>query len=191
MIDPGCYTLQEQQEISGFIDSSNLKPVKLINTHCHIDHIIGNKFIADRYDLDLEIHELDKPILDATVSYGSAVEMSIDESPAPKVFLDENDVIRFGSSALNILFTPGHSPGSISFFDEKSQFAIVGDVLFLQSIGRTDLPGGNLEDLLSSIKNKLIPLGDAVEIYPGHGPKTTIGFERENNPFLVEDWGMV
>lgn len=185
IIDPGCYDNRERAELAGFIEDNKLKPVKLINTHCHLDHVFGNGFVADTYTLKLEINKQDQPVLDSYLMSAKMYGLNAAPSPQPSVFLNEGDTISFGNSILEILFTPGHSPGSITFYNREQQVMIAGDVLFYGSIGRSDLPGGNSATLISSIKNKLFPLGDNYTVYSGHGPSTTIGFERKNNPFLV------
>lgn len=185
IIDPGCYDNRERAELDGFIEDNKLKPVKLINTHCHLDHVFGNGFVADTYTLKLEINKQDQPVLDSYLMSAKMYGLNAAPSPQPSVFLNEGDIISFGNSTLEILFTPGHSPGSITFYNREQQVMIAGDVLFYGSIGRSDLPGGNSATLISSIKNKLFPLGDNYTVYSGHGPSTTIGFERKNNPFLV------
>lgn len=185
VIDPGCYDNNERNELVAFIEKKSLKPVKLINTHCHLDHIFGNGYIAEKYNLKLEINKNDKPVLDSFLMTASLYGLNAEPSPQPSVYLEEGDIIKFGNSTLDIVFTPGHSPGSITFYNKDQKFMIAGDVLFYGSIGRTDLPGGNHATLISSIKNKLLPLGDDFKVYSGHGPSTTIGFERMNNPFLV------
>lgn len=185
IIDPGCYTAEEKQELKGFIEEKELKPVRLINTHCHLDHIFGNKFVADTYGLELEIHEGEVPVLEAVPMACQVYGLPLPEpSPTPTHFIEAGDVIEFGNTRLKTLFTPGHSPASISFYCAESKFVIAGDVLFYGSIGRTDLPGGNLGTLIQSIKTELFPLGDDVVVYSGHGPDTNIGFEKANNPFL-------
>ncbi|MDP1745742.1 MAG: MBL fold metallo-hydrolase [Bacteroidota bacterium] len=185
IIDPGCYDNRERAELAGFIEDNKLKPVKLINTHCHLDHVFGNGFVADTYTLKLEINKQDQPVLDSYLMSAKMYGLNAVPSPQPSVFLNEGDTISFGNSTLEILFTPGHSPGSITFYNREQKIMIAGDVLFYGSIGRSDLPGGNSATLISSIKNKLFPLGDNYTVYSGHGPSTTIGFERKNNPFLV------
>ena len=185
IIDPGCYEKFEQEKLTTFIVKQELKPVRLLNTHCHLDHVFGNKFIANLYGLELEMNELDLPILQnapvAAQLYGIP---NVDTSPEPAKFLNEGDVVEFGNSKLDILFIPGHSPGHIVFYNNDQKFVIGGDVLFYGSIGRTDLPGGDHDTLINNIKEKLLPLGDDFQVYSGHGPTTNIGFERENNPFL-------
>lgn len=184
IIDPGCYSNTEQQELDDFITKEGLKPVKLLNTHCHIDHILGNNFVAKTYNLGLEMHKNDLPTLHATTEYGHLYGFTVDQSPEPTTFLDEGDIVAFGNSKLDILFVPGHAPGHIVFVSHEQKFAINGDVLFYGSIGRTDLPGGDHQTLINSIKTKMFALADDYTIYTGHGPSTTIGFEKANNPFL-------
>ncbi len=185
IIDPGCYTAAERTQLKEFIAEAGLKPVRLINTHCHIDHVFGNKFVADTYGLTLEIHQGELIVLESMEmvcrQYGIP---DIQISPAPGKYLAEGDEIKFGNTTLKALYTPGHSPASLSFYCEESNFVIAGDVLFQNSIGRTDLPGGDMNTLLTSIRQQLFPLPDDVRVYPGHGPATTIGYEKANNPFL-------
>ncbi len=185
IFDPGCNDDQERAELVDFIENKGLKPVRLINTHCHIDHVLGNKFVAEKYNLGLEINELDKPVLDYMMMAAQMYGIPAEPSPAPSSYLNEGDVVGFGNSTLEIVFTPGHSPGSITFYNKEQKIMIVGDVLFYGSIGRTDLPGGHHQTLIDSIKTKLLPLGDDYVVYNGHGPSTNIGFERVNNPFLT------
>ncbi len=185
IIDPGCYDTREQNELVNFIKHHELTPRLFLNTHCHLDHIFSNKFVADKFKLGLQIHEKELPILKGASIAASMYGVALTPSPEPDKFLKEGDELTFGNTKLKVLFTPGHSPGSVCFFNKEEEYLIAGDVLFLQSIGRTDLPGGNHQDLIDSIKNKLLPLGDKVIVHPGHGPQTTIGFEKENNPFLT------
>ena len=185
IIDPGCYDDEERTTLSAFITENQLKPVRLLNTHCHLDHVFGNGFVSKKYDLKLEINKNDQKVLDAFQTSCDLYGMNCDPSPQPSVFLEEGDLINFGTSKLEIMFTPGHSPGSITFYNREQKFMIAGDVLFYGSIGRTDLPGGNHATLISSITEKLLPLGDDFKVYSGHGQPTTIGFERKNNPFLT------
>jgi hydroxyacylglutathione hydrolase len=185
IIDPGCYLRIEKQQLNDFIQENDLRPVKLISTHCHLDHVFGNEFVINTYKIPYFIHKEELPVLNAFEEvcrrYGIPVKIP---SPPPTDFLKEGDKITFGKSELLVLETPGHSPASLSFFAEKEKFVIAGDVLFYDSIGRTDLPGGNLETLIESIVTKLFPLGDDIKVYNGHGISTTIGRERQHNPFL-------
>jgi|ERR1019366_119349 glyoxylase-like metal-dependent hydrolase (beta-lactamase superfamily II) len=185
ILDPGCYYNEERAALASFIEDNKLKPVKLINTHCHLDHVFGNGFVAEKYNVQLEINKNDLPVLDSFMMVAKMYNLKAEPSPQPSNYLSEGDIVKFGNSTLEILFTPGHSPGSITFYNKEQKFMIVGDVLFYGSIGRTDLPRGDSATLISSIKNKLFPMGDEYIVYNGHGPSTTIGFERKNNPFLV------
>jgi hydroxyacylglutathione hydrolase len=185
IIDPGCYFENERMELRDYIRSRGLTPVRLINTHCHIDHIFGNRFVFDEYGLVPEFHLLDQPVLDGSSQAGVLYQVPFAPSPAPRSYLKEGQKIELGEDELEVLFTPGHSPGSISLYHRKDQYVISGDVLFQDSIGRTDLPGGDLDTLLASINGKLFGLGDGVKVYSGHGEPTTIGEERKYNPFLV------
>jgi len=186
IVDPGCYEDHEKEELSSFIKDNTLKPVRLINTHCHIDHVLGVKYIIESYGLDFQFHKMEMPIFESTEMVAQMYGIPNVEMPiAPSSFLDETDVVEFGVSKLDILFVPGHSPGHIAFVNKDQKFVISGDVLFYGSIGRTDLPGGEHKTLIDSIKSKLLPLGDDFVVHSGHGPATNIGFERENNPFLL------
>lgn len=184
IIDPGMYEQAEKDQMEDFIKNKELKPVRLLNTHCHIDHVLGNKFIAEKYNLKLEAHEKEIPVLAPVVQYGLAMGIHAEQSPEIEKFLSEEDVIEFGNSKLSILFAPGHSPGSICFYSAADNILIGGDVLFKMSIGRTDLPGGDHQTLLNSITQNLWSLPDETIVYPGHMEETSIGFEKRNNPFF-------
>ena len=179
IIDPGCYNNEEKQILENYIITNNLKPVKLINTHCHIDHILGNNFVSSNWDIDLEINKNDLNLLNESNQiakiYGF---LDYENSPNPKRFLNEGDMVNFGNSELKVIFTPGHAPGHISLYSAKDNFIISGDVIFKNSIGRTDLPGGDFNTLIKTINNKILSLADNVIIYCGHGPITTVGDER-------------
>ncbi|MDA9563892.1 MBL fold metallo-hydrolase [Flavobacteriales bacterium] len=185
VIDPGCYEPHEKKSLLQLIESEQLHPKRLLNTHCHIDHVFGNKLVAETYNLGLEIHENDLSVLSSVSQVAHLYGIpNVEESPQPSSFLKEGDKINFGNSELDVLFVPGHAPGHIAFVSHAQKFIIGGDVLFYNSIGRTDLPGGDHATLIESIKTKFFPLGDDYEVYAGHGQKTTIGFEKLNNPFL-------
>ncbi len=184
IIDPGCNSHQEQNQLSSFIELHNLKPKHLINTHCHIDHILGNKYVSEQYQLKLTSHKKEIPVLQFGIQTASMYQIHYDISPDIEIFIDEGDIISFGQSALKVLFTPGHSPASISLVSESDKILIAGDVLFQGSIGRTDLPGGNFETLTRVIKSKFFTLHDDTIVYPGHGVHTTVGVEKRTNPFF-------
>jgi hydroxyacylglutathione hydrolase len=185
IIDPGMYNSGEEQELSGFISQNNLNPVSLINTHCHIDHILGNLYCVEKYGLKLSCHKNEKPVLNAGTATALMYGLKYKESPEPAVWLEEKQVIKLGKDTLEILFTPGHSPGSLSFYSQGNDFVIVGDALFYQSIGRTDLPGGHHQTLINAIKSELLTLPESTRVFSGHGPATSIGDEKKYNPFLV------
>jgi len=184
IIDPGCYERGEEEELAEFISTQKLKPVLLVNTHCHIDHVLGNNFVCKTFNLSPVLHEIEVKLLKAAPVYGADWGIAMPPSPLPEKFIDEGDTVCFGNSELKILFTPGHSPGSICLHNTDQKIIISGDVLFQQSIGRTDLPGGDFETLIRSIREKLFVLDDATTVYSGHGPQTTIGFEKKHNPFV-------
>ncbi len=186
IFDPGCSNDVEEAQLSTFIAEQQLKPIHLINTHCHIDHVFGNKYVAEKYNLPLTIHEGEKPVLAFVPQVAQMYGLPNPNSPEATQFLAEGDVLTFGNTQMDVLFTPGHSPASISFFCKAAKILIAGDVLFEGSIGRTDLPGGNFDILMNNIKQKFLPLGDEVQVFPGHGPSTTIGQERLNNPFITQ-----
>ncbi|MCG8580508.1 MAG: MBL fold metallo-hydrolase [Bacteroidales bacterium] len=186
IIDPGCLSPEERESVAGFIEEKGYKPVRLLQTHMHLDHVFGSKFIAEKYSLQLEAHKDDEFWGEQTVEYAANFGMQLDSNP-PAIgnYLKEGDKINFGNSELEVIHVPGHSPGGIVFYSKSDKIAIVGDVLFRESIGRADLPGGDFETLVSNIKSKLLVLDDDVKVYPGHGPESTIGHERTNNPFLT------
>jgi hydroxyacylglutathione hydrolase len=184
IVDPGCYHPAEQKILADFIANNELKPVKLLNTHCHIDHILGNVFVADRYKVPLYLHEGELFTYKDTLRWTTLFGISPLEVPEQKVFVTELDTIRFGESELKIAYTPGHSIASITFYNLEEKLAIVGDVLFKESIGRTDLAGGNQAVLLESIRTQFFAWPDEMKIYSGHGEPTTIGHERMYNPYL-------
>ncbi|MFT3908792.1 MAG: MBL fold metallo-hydrolase [Ferruginibacter sp.] len=184
IIDPGCYFDDEKDELAAFITEMDLKPVMLLNTHCHLDHVFGNKFIAEKYNLKLQIHPGEKLVLDYAPISGLTYNMPFDNYQGDLILLKEGDTIKLGTDELKILLTPGHSPGSLSFYCEKDKFVISGDALFYRSIGRTDLPGGDHETLLKNIREKLFTLPNETKVYSGHGPVTMIGDEKKFNPFL-------
>jgi glyoxylase-like metal-dependent hydrolase (beta-lactamase superfamily II) len=184
IIDAACYESSEKKEITGFIAGNNLKLVRNLNTHCHIDHILGNGFIAETYGIYPEYHEASVNFLTAAPEIAMSFGYSVNDIPAPARFLRDNEKIRFGVSTLEVLYTPGHADGSVCFYSKEQGFVVTGDVLFRDTIGRTDLPSGNLDLLMNSIHEKLFPLPDETVVYAGHGPETTIGYEKQNNPFI-------
>ncbi|MFP5080693.1 MBL fold metallo-hydrolase [Pedobacter sp. JCM 36344] len=185
IIDPGMYDSEEQNEFYRFIMDNRLNPVLLLNTHCHYDHVFGNKFVFDNWVLKPQFHHGELIVLHSIPGYAPQMGLAYELSPEPEVFLAEQGTVSFGSSTLELIFAPGHSPAHLCFYAREDNFLIGGDVLFQNSIGRTDLPGGNHAQLISSIKNNLFILRDDCTVFPGHGPSTTIGFEKQHNPFLT------
>jgi glyoxylase-like metal-dependent hydrolase (beta-lactamase superfamily II) len=186
IIDPGCYFDEEKNRLRQAIENAGLRPVLLLNTHCHLDHVFGNQFVADTWGLQPHIHEKERPVLDRAAEAGLRWQLPFVNYTGPVHLLEAGDLVKLGDDSMSVLFTPGHSPGSISFHNAAQHFVIGGDVLFQGSIGRTDLPGGDYDTLIDSIKTQLLPLPDDTIVYSGHGPATTIGRERRNNPFLQD-----
>lgn len=184
IVDPGCYDAKDNAVLRKFIEENKLKPVALVNTHCHLDHLFGNKFVSDTYQLEPIMHEADLPLLEYAPLTAIQYDLQLDELPEVGKFVEEGDVVHFGNSSFEVLFTPGHAPGHICLLNRDEKIILSADVLFHLSIGRTDLPLGDHATLLKSIKEKLLVLEEDVVVYPGHGPNTSIGFEKKNNPFL-------
>lgn len=185
IIDPGCYEQAEKDELVDFIESKGLKVVKLINTHCHIDHVFGNAFVKKKFQVSLCIHQEDEATLKSVEVYAPAYGFQDYQTNEADEFFKEGDQVKFGNSTLDILFTPGHAPGHVVLVNQDQKICIGGDVLFDGSIGRTDLPGGDFDTLIKSIHEKLFALPDDVTVYPGHGGTTTIGKEKVSNPFCA------
>lgn len=183
IIDPGCLENGEKDALTDYITNNELKVVELVNTHCHIDHVFGNRFVKDEYDVSLTIHKLDEPTLEAVQVYAPVYGFNNYDPVKADHFIDEGETIQFGNSSLEVLFVPGHAPGHIVLVNKAQKFCIGGDVLFKDSIGRTDLPGGDHDTLITNIKEKMFALADDLVVHPGHGPTTTIGHEKQYNPF--------
>jgi glyoxylase-like metal-dependent hydrolase (beta-lactamase superfamily II) len=179
------YTASEQNAVVNFIKQNNLKPVILLNTHCHIDHVLGNKFVFDQYGLKPQFHKGELEILAAIPGYAPQMGFRYEVSPIPDTYLPEAGKVAVGSGAFELIFAPGHSPAHLCFYAPQENFLIGGDVLFRGSIGRSDLPGGDFKQLIANIETKLFALPDDCIVYPGHGPETTIGYEKQYNPFLT------
>ena len=185
IIDPGCYYDNEKEALTVAIEQNNLQPKMLLNTHCHLDHVFGNKFIAERYNLTLHLHKAEEQLLKLAPASGLMFNLPFDNYAGEFIFLNEGNIVTLGADKLEVIHAPGHSPGSVCFYCKEQKFIISGDVLFNMGIGRTDLPSGNHEDLIKSIKEKLFKLPDDVKVYSGHGVETSIGYEKKNNPFLL------
>ena len=184
VVDPGCYSSREAEHLRAFIDDQQLTVVRLLNTHCHVDHVLGNAFVKHTYGVPLAIHRLDAPTLLAVSAYAPAYGFPTYEAATPDEFLDENTPVTFGHSALEVRFVPGHAPGHVAFVSLPDKFCLGGDVLFRRGIGRYDFPDSNHDDLMRSIRQQFFTLPDDTVVYPGHGPITTIGEEKRLNPYL-------
>ena len=187
IIDAGCYTHQEQAILKDYISDKKLKPMMLLCTHAHIDHITGNRFVFDTYGLKPLLHKNDLHVLEAQESVCKKYQLNFDPSPLPEKFIEDGEELHFGNTSLKVLYTPGHSPGHVVFYCALHHLVVNGDVLFKGTIGRTDLPGGNYADLEKSIKTKLYTLPDETTVYAGHGPVTNIGHEKTHNMFVNAD----
>ncbi len=189
IIDPSCHEEAEVQEVLQYISFQGLKVKHLLLTHGHIDHIFGCQAMVDAFGMGFQMHMADEPLLEQAPMHAQMFGTSMAQPPAPDSFLTEDNLISFGGVKWSILHTPGHSPGSICFVDKTHGFMIAGDVVFYDSIGRTDLWQGSLPTLMQSIFQKIMPFEDSMQIFPGHGPSTTVGRERVSNPFLIEYGG--
>lgn len=184
IVDPACMEPAEQQGLTGFIEQKGLTPVMLINTHGHVDHVVGNQFIYTTYGLTPVIHKEGLPILQSAPEQGEVMGFPPVKSPAPESWLEEGQTIELGQNKLEVRYTPGHADGSICLVAHKEGFVITGDLLFAGSVGRADLPTGNMDQLIESIREKILSLPQNFTVYPGHGPATTVGEEKANNPFF-------
>lgn len=185
IIDPGMYDTNEMDHFEKFISDNQLIPKAIINTHTHIDHIFGVSALKEKYNIPFAIHNADAPVLDGAAGAAMLFGFQFKNTPTVDFNLNEDEGYNIGEEHLKIFLVPGHSPGSVAFYHEKENWVISGDTLFSGSIGRTDLPGGNHDQLIKSIHTQLLTLPDDVKVYSGHGPETTIGIERQNNPFLT------
>jgi glyoxylase-like metal-dependent hydrolase (beta-lactamase superfamily II) len=184
IIDPGCYTRIEEKILSDFIRKENLKPSLLLNTHCHLDHVFGNNYVSETYGLTAHIHPNEQIVLDRLPEAAAKWGVPTDAYKGSIQYIQEGEMIQFGSDRFKVLLTPGHSPGSVCFYHAEQNFMIGGDLIFKDGVGRTDLPGANPLDLIKSIRTQIFPLPDSLTIYSGHGPATTWGREKEHNPYI-------
>ena len=184
IIDPGCYTRIEEKVLTDFIRKENLKPILLLNTHCHLDHVFGNNYVSETYGLTAHIHPNEQIVLDRLPEAAAKWGVPTDAYKGPIQYIQEGEMIQFGTDQFKVLLTPGHSPGSVCFYHAEQDFMIGGDLIFKDGVGRTDLPGANPSDLIKSIREQIFPLPDSLTIYSGHGPATTWGREKEYNPYI-------
>ncbi len=184
MVDPATHSPQEQTIIEAFIKKNDLNVTQIWNTHGHIDHVMGNAYWQDKYNTKIFAHSADNFFVEDVVQYGLTFGLTIGYQPIASDFVNDGDTLKFGNSEFEVLSIPGHSPGSLAFYNRKTNFVIVGDVLFNGGIGRTDLPKGNYDQLINSINTRLLTLDSDTKVYSGHGAATSIGYEKQNNPFL-------
>ncbi len=184
IIDPGMFEQREIDEFISFIHKHQLQPMGIINTHAHLDHIFGVQALVEKYKIPFGIHQAEQPVLDRGKETAAMFGMQLGNVPKPSHYIPHGTPLVLGTDQLQVFFTPGHSPGSISFYYPDGKWVISGDVLFNSSIGRTDLPGGNFDTLITSIRTHLFTLPDDTTVYSGHGDTTTIGDEKMYNPFL-------
>lgn len=184
IVDPGCYSRIEEKILTDFIAAHELTPTLLLNTHCHLDHVFGNNFIHDTYGLPAILHANEQIILDRLPDAAAKYGIEVEAYRGPIQYVEDQAMIAFGKDAFKVLLTPGHSPGSICFYHEKQDFILGGDLIFKDSVGRTDFPGCNPQDLIKSIRDQILTLPDTLSIYSGHGPVTQLGRERKMNPYI-------
>lgn len=184
IIDPGCSNPQEMSMLDDFVENHRLDINAIVNTHCHIDHVLGIDHVSNKYGVDLYIHDYEQPVLDACPRVADMYGMTYQKHECPVHYIEAGSTLHFGELEFKALFCPGHSPGSLAFYFEEEKIVIAGDVLFDGSIGRTDLPGGDYDTLIRSIQSELFTLPDDVQVYPGHGGSTSIGKEKRSNPFF-------
>ncbi|VXD19310.1 MBL fold metallo-hydrolase [Marinoscillum sp. 108] len=184
IIDPGCYESYEKEELTDFIKKTGILIKAIVNTHCHIDHVLGNYDMKLAFGCPLWLPEGELEIFRAVKAYAPQWGIHQYSESEPDRLLKEEDHIEFGETTLECISVPGHSPGHLVFYHSGEKKLIGGDVLFRESIGRTDLPGGNHAQLLKNIQTKVYTLPEETEVFPGHGPSTTVGYEKANNPFI-------
>jgi glyoxylase-like metal-dependent hydrolase (beta-lactamase superfamily II) len=186
IVDAGCYTADEQNELAAFINQNNLTVRQIVNTHGHVDHVLGNAFVKAQYKASIAANPEDYSLMQSASAHAIMYGLTIDDVPGIDINLNHGDTIRFGETSLKVIHTPGHSQGGICLLSEADNFILSGDTLFRSSIGRTDLPGGDYDQLINSIETQLLTLSPETKVYPGHGEPTTIGWEKQNNPFLAK-----
>jgi hydroxyacylglutathione hydrolase len=185
IVDPACSSATEVTRLTDFLEKENLKPFLVVNTHAHVDHILGNAAITEKLSLKLAAHPKSAYLYANAMNFAAALGFELDKIIYPEQELEEGDRLKVGDDELKILYTPGHADGSICLYSKENSFVITGDVIFYASIGRTDFPTGSYEVLEKSIREKLYTLPDETIIYPGHGPSTKVGFEKYNNGFIT------
>ncbi|CVI68406.1 putative metallo-hydrolase [Alistipes sp. CHKCI003] len=186
VVDAGNSTERENAALRNFIEQHGLKPVAAVNTHGHFDHVLGVEWLRRTYGIPFALSSKDRFLLDGAETGSTVYGVKVGAMPSVDLDLDEEPEIRFGRTSLQVIPTPGHTPGHVSLYEPESKTLFTGDTLFRESIGRTDLPGGDYSWIMRSILDRIVPLGEEVRICPGHGPESTIGHELLYNPFIVE-----
>ncbi len=186
IVDPGCCNRAEEQALATFVEQNGLKPILVAATHGHVDHICGVSFVTGKWGVPFAMHAADKPLLEAAPSYGLSMGFALDAVAGVDIDLSGVEELKVGDSLVNVIHTPGHAPGHVVFHVPEAGLLLSGDLLFRESIGRTDLPGGDYPALMQSIVERVIPLGAATRIFPGHGPDSTLSHEVMYNPFITE-----
>ena len=186
IVDAGNYNAQENAALSKYISDNGLKPAMAVNTHGHVDHMLGVNHVKETYHIPFAIHGKDKFLIESAPTHGAIYGFQVDKVPTVDIDLEGQKELKFGNTTFRIIETPGHTPGHIALYNPENKLLLTGDTLFREGIGRTDLPGGDYSWIMRSILDKLIPLGDEVRFYPGHGMESTIGHETLYNPFVTE-----
>lgn len=186
VVDAGNSSPREDAALDNFIAEHGLRPVMAVNTHGHFDHTLGVEHLRRRYDIPFALSFKDRFLIEGASASGSVFGVAVGTLPMPDIDLDATPEVRFGDTVLQVIPTPGHTPGHVALYEPRTKSLFTGDTLFRESIGRTDLPGGDYSWIMRSILDRIVPLGDEVKVYPGHGPETTVGHETVYNPFIVE-----
>lgn len=189
IIDAGNYTPQENAALDKYITDNGLRPVMAVNTHGHVDHLLGVSYVKEKYSVPFAVHSDDLFLVESSKQHGTIYGFTVGEPPVSEIDLKGMDKLTFGESSFDIIHTPGHTPGHVNFYNKENNILLTGDTLFKESIGRTDLPGGDYSWIMKSILEKIMPLGGEVRFYPGHGPQSTLGHEALYNPFITEVLG--
>ena len=185
VVDPAFYSEEEKVSFNDFISRKGLEISGLINTHCHIDHVLGVHYVKEHYGCSFRAHDADSGLVKNVPTMGDAFGLSVEPITGIDQTIEDNEVIQVGNQTVQSICVPGHSPGSLAFYSKQGGFVITGDALFQGSIGRTDLPGGDYDQLIHSIRSRLLILPPETVVYPGHGSSSTIGHELTDNPFLT------
>lgn len=186
IVDAGNYTDRESESLRNFIQEKGLKPVLAVNTHGHVDHMLGVLKVKEMYGVPFALHPADRFLIESAATHGAMYGFKVDAVPSVERELADGEEIVFGNTRLQVILTPGHTPGHIALYEPQSKTLLTGDTLFKESIGRTDLPGGDYGWIMKSIIDRLLPLGEEVTIHPGHGAASTLGHEMRYNPFITE-----